>query len=86
VVPGPTSDSGLFWFFSPSNWELMVKLLDGCAVNGRHWVFLAALTDVEYTLRIVDGSSGEVRTYHNPAGVVGPVITDTDAFAGCPPQ
>lgn len=84
VVPGSTSDSGLFWFFAPGNWEMMVKVLDGCAVNGRHWVFVGAATDVEYTLRVVDGGNGEVRTYHQPGGVVGPVLTDTGAFAACP--
>jgi hypothetical protein len=30
----PTVDSALFWFFSPTNWELMVKVLDGCQLNG----------------------------------------------------
>ena len=38
AVPGASADSGLLWFFAPDNWELMVKVLDGCALNGHYWV------------------------------------------------
>ncbi len=44
-----TGDSGLLWFFETSNWEMLVKVLDGCAINDRLWVFAAAATTVEYT-------------------------------------
>ena len=29
-----TTDTGMFWFFSPDNVELVVKVLDGCRENG----------------------------------------------------
>ena len=29
VVPAGTNDSGLFSFFDPANWEVLVKVLDG---------------------------------------------------------
>jgi hypothetical protein len=50
AAPGPviSDESGLLWFFSPGNWELALKVLDGCQVNRHYWVFFAALTDVEY--------------------------------------
>ena len=38
-------DSGFFWFFNDQNLELVIKVLDGCGVNGRYWVFAAGLTD-----------------------------------------
>jgi ELWxxDGT repeat protein len=60
--------TGAFWFFEPSNLELMVKTLDGTAVNGHHWVFYGALTNVEYTLTVTDTETGEVWTHHNPSG------------------
>jgi len=85
VVPVGTPDSGIFWFFGPTNWELMVKVLDGCGVNRRHWVFFGALSNVEYTLTVLDTRSGEVKSWHNPQGTVSPVVTDTSAFGGCPP-
>ncbi len=83
VVPGTSTDSGLFWFFHPDNWELLVKVLDGCGFNRHYWVFSAATTDVEYTLRVTDTVTGEMQEYFNPLGVAAPAITDTFAFSGC---
>ena len=79
-----SEDSGLFWFFDPDNWEILVKVLDGCDVNGHVWVFAAATTDVEYTLTVTDTRSGEVRAYFNALGAASPAVTDTSAFASCP--
>lgn len=83
VVPGASDASGLFWFFAPDNWELLVKVLDGCALNGRHWVFSAATTTVEYTLTVTDTRTGEVASWTNPLGRASPAVTDTDALGGC---
>jgi phospholipase/carboxylesterase len=80
----PADGSGLFWFFAPDNWEMMVKVIDGCAVNRRHWVFLAATTNVGYELTVTDTRTGEKRRYENPYGKNAPAVTDTDAFGGCP--
>ena len=36
VVHEGTNDSALFWFFEPGdNWEVLLKVLDGCDVNGK---------------------------------------------------
>lgn len=65
-VPSVTSDeSGFFWFFSPDNIELVVKMIDGRPVNGRFWFFYGALSDVEYTIRVTDTVGGSSTTYHN---------------------
>ncbi len=85
VVPGTASaDSGLLWFFAPDNWEVLVKVLDGCALNGRYWVFAAATTNVEYSLVVTDTATGEEARYENPLGRASPATTDTQAFAACP--
>lgn len=84
VAPPASDGSALFWFFSPDNWELMVKVLDGCGLNGRFWVFHAATTNVEYTLTVTDTVTGQVRRYDNPLGRRAPAVTDTEAFATCP--
>jgi uncharacterized repeat protein (TIGR03803 family) len=85
VVSGLTStDSGLFWFFGPTNWELLIKVLNGCGVNSHFWVFGAAATDVGYTIQVTDTQTGDVRTYTNPLGTTSPAITDTAAFGSCP--
>jgi hypothetical protein len=83
VVPGHARSSGLFTFFAPDNWEVMVKVLDGCALNGRFWVFVAAATSVEYTLRIEDVATAEVWERSNPLGQLSPAFADTSAFEGC---
>jgi hypothetical protein len=85
VVPFGSDDSGLLWFFHPDNWEMLVKVLDGCALNEHFWVFAAATTTVEYTLRVTDTATGEVREYLNAAGTPASALTDTEAFAACSP-
>jgi hypothetical protein len=79
-----TSDSGLFWFFAPTNWEMLVKILNGCGVNSHYWVFMAATTNVEFTLRVTDTETGEVQQYFNPLNRLAPTLADTGAFATCP--
>jgi hypothetical protein len=73
-------DTGAFWFFSPSNFEMMVKVLDGRAINGHWWVFLGALTNVQFDLTVTDLGTGAVWTYHNPYGTQ-PTVQDTSAFS-----
>ncbi|MFP5287277.1 MAG: hypothetical protein ACLGI9_16175, partial [Thermoanaerobaculia bacterium] len=74
-----TSDTGYFWFFQPSNVEVVVKVLDGRGLNGHFWVFYGALTNVEYTITVVDTQTGERATYTNPPGRMASV-GDTEAL------
>jgi hypothetical protein len=74
-----TADTGAFWFFGASNLELLIKILDGRAVNGHFWVFFGALSDVEYTIAVTDLTTGEVRTYVNPRGQLAS-RADVEAF------
>jgi hypothetical protein len=78
------TDTGAFWFFAASNVELLVKVLDGCAVNGAHWVFAGGLTNVKATLTVVDGATGATRTYANPQSTPFQPLQDTRAFPSCP--
>ena len=72
-------DSGSFWFFSPNNLELMIKVVDGRAFNGHFWVFYGALSDVAYEITVTDTTTGQVRTYVNAQGTVAS-RADTSAF------
>jgi virginiamycin B lyase len=74
------SDTGYFWFFSPDNIELMVKVLDGTSINGHFWVFYGSLSNVQYTITVTDTTTGAVRTYSNPFGQLGS-FSDTSAFS-----
>ena len=84
VVPFSSDDSGLLFFFNEDNWEMLIKVLNGCGINDRYWVFAAATTDVGYTLTVTDTERDQVQTYVNPLGVAADAITDTNAFATCP--
>lgn len=85
VVTGvPSTDSGLMWFFNSNNWEMLLKVLNGCGVNGNYWFFSAASTNVQYTITVTDTQSGMTQTYSNPLGTSAPAITDTAAFPSCP--
>ncbi|MEA2694872.1 MAG: hypothetical protein QOJ16_4259 [Acidobacteriota bacterium] len=74
-----TADTGYFWFFAPTNVEVVTKVLDGRGLNGKFWLFYGALSNVEYTLTVTDTETGAVRTYKNPLGQFGSVA-DTGAF------
>jgi hypothetical protein len=82
-VPVRSRDSAVLEFFSAGNWEVLVKVLDGRGLNGHHWLFLAAATDVEYTATVRDTACGQVRTYANPLGTEPRAVTDVEAFPGC---
>ncbi len=78
-----TADAGDFWFFDPANIELVVKVLDGCAINDRYWVYAAGLTDVEVAMTVRDLRSGVEKSWTNPLGTRFRPIADASAFATC---
>jgi hypothetical protein len=78
-----TGDSGYFWFFNAANVELIVKVLDGCSLNQRFWVFAGGLTNVNTTLTVTDTHTGAVKIYTNPPSTPFKPIQDTSAF-NCP--
>ena len=77
-------DSGLLWFFWSANLELAVKILDGCGVNGRYWVYAAGLTNVAVTLTVEDTIGGGIWQSHTSLGQPFPPILDSSAFGNCP--
>jgi PKD repeat protein len=79
-----TPDSGYFWFFDPSNIEMIAKVLNACGVNGDLWVFGAGLTNVKVTLDVLDTSTGVSERYVNPLNTAFAPIQDTAAFPTCP--
>jgi hypothetical protein len=80
-----TNDSGVLYFFRPTNLEVLIKVLNACPTSSnRYWVFYAATTNVEFTLTVTDTQTGKVKTYFNPLGTPAPPIQDTAAFATCP--
>lgn len=65
----PFSDlGGLFTLGNHANVEVAVKVLDGTAINGRHWLFHGSLTSLPYTLTVTDTVTGAVRVYQKSSG------------------
>ena len=74
-----SSDTKAFWFFSPENVDLVIKVVDGRAINGKFWVFYGSLTNVQYTLTVTDTLTGAQKTYTNAQGQTASG-SDTQAF------
>jgi hypothetical protein len=79
-----TGDTGYLFFFSPSNVEALVKVLNACTLNNRYWVFAGGLTNVRTVITVTDTERNAVKTYINPQGTPFQPIQDTSAFATCP--
>lgn len=79
-----STDTGYFWFFDGGNVEMVLKVLDGCTVNNRYWVFAGGLTDVRVRITVTDTLRGVTKSYANPQGTAFRPIQDTSAFATCP--
>jgi hypothetical protein len=76
---GIASDSGAFWFLSDNNLELLVKVLDGRALNAKYWVFIGSASGLEYTITVTDTTTGAVKTYFTAFGSLASTA-DTSAF------
>lgn len=79
AVPLPwTTRTGAFYFFRPSNVELTVKVLDGCALTGHAWIFLSGLTNLGVTVTVRNET--ESKTFTSPPGQPFETILDTRAL------
>ncbi|MXX60134.1 MAG: hypothetical protein F4112_11670 [Holophagales bacterium] len=73
--------SGLLWFFDPDNAEVLIKVLDGCEVNGHRWVFVAPVTMLAFNLSVEETATGKRWMHRNPrGGVTAEARSDLTAF------
>jgi plastocyanin len=77
-------NSGLFSFSPHGDLQLLLNVRDGCALNDRYWLDFAAITDVEFTLKVRDTQTGRTWVYFNPAGSAPAPVRDVNAFDTCP--
>lgn len=83
AVPARSADSGMFSFFDPANWEVLIKVLNACGINQKYWVFLSANTDVAFTVTVYDTLTGRRQTYSNPPGTLASPVADTNGVFSC---
>jgi Thrombospondin type 3 repeat len=78
------SDNAVYaTFFDAANVEVLAKVLDGCALNDRIWVFTAGMTDVNVLVKVTNLATGAVWTQTSPKGQTYKTTLDTSAFV-CP--
>ena len=83
VTLAEAPDTGLFASSPEEAPQVLLQVLDRCAVNGHYWVDLAAVTDLEFTVRVRDTQTGRTKLYHHPAGTTAAPVQDAEAFASC---
>jgi hypothetical protein len=72
-----------FSFYDPEQVDVFIKVLAGCPINDRFWVFAVGTTDSQVTISVTDTVTGESIEYFSPAGQAFTQINDTNAFATC---
>lgn len=76
-----TDDVIALCLFGQQNPEIFVKVLDGCAINGHRWIFVAGMTDLECQIVVEEASTGSVWTHHSEQGEMFHPVSDLKAFA-----
>ena len=75
------STLGYFWFYTPDNPEIFVKVVSACDTPfERVWFFASGLTNQGVRIEILDRWTFQTRTYENPSGVAFIPIQDTTGF------
>ena len=79
-----TTESAFFWFFSATNFEMGVKMVDACAEFDRFWVFFSGLTSQGFQVTVTRMSDGLVKVFPaNPINTLPTTQADT-TFFDCP--
>ncbi len=73
--------SAILYFFERDNAEVLIKVLDGCAVNGHRWAFVAPVTTLAFNLSIERLGGGTAWTHTNRLNQTAAARSDLEAFA-----
>ncbi|MCY3931150.1 MAG: M12 family metallo-peptidase [Acidobacteria bacterium] len=68
-----SSESGILYFFDRDNAEVLVKVLNTCAISDYYWVYVAPVTDLAFNLHVdnlnvEESAPGRRWTHRNPKG------------------
>lgn len=83
LSPLGVTQGGIFWFFSQSNPEMLIKVINACSFNNKFWVYFAAGTNAGFHVTVTDTKTGHAVTYTNPDLKQALPVADTSALA-CP--
>jgi hypothetical protein len=76
-----TNNTGLAFFSDTSNKEVVLKVLDGCVLNSKYWVFVGGVTDQEINITVRDTTNGALYQYTNNLGTAFITDNETSAFS-----
>ncbi len=81
-----SDQAAFFESFSPGNFEVGVKMVDGCGLEEGHplrnyWAFFGGLTNATTEITIGDTYTGQEIHWSNPAGIFPMTLGDTSAFS-----
>jgi hypothetical protein len=71
------------YFKNPANLEALIKVINGCPINGNFWVFIGGLTDQRVIITVTHMPTGFTRYYINRSGQAFLPVQDTEAFPLC---
>jgi hypothetical protein len=80
AIPLGFDDTGCFGLSDPDTPELLIRVLDGRAVNDHFWVFVAGATSLGVTVTVTDTVTEQQRSYVNQPAEPFESRTDTSAF------
>jgi hypothetical protein len=66
VNPIRLDDGGVFWFTSPDEFGVFTRVLDGCSINGQHWVLASVPDQFALDVTLTDTLSGTTNTWTDP--------------------
>ena len=75
-----SEQSAILYFFDRNNAEVLIKVLDGCAINKHRWVFAAPVTSLAFNLT-VESPDGDVWRHDNRLNQTAEAKSDLMAFA-----
>ena len=76
-----SEQSAILYFFDRNNAEVLIKVLDGCGINGHRWVFVAPVTTLAFNLSITPPDGGTPWTHQNRLNQTAAAKSDIKAFA-----
>ena len=79
-----SQDSAFFWFYKDTNFEVLLKVLNACGLNGHWWVFIAGTTNQAHRVMVGDTTTQQVKTYTRALGPAAPAVNDTLTPFPCP--
>lgn len=62
------TSSGFFYFFNPQILELLVKIVNGCSLNGAYWFFYGSTSNVALQYTVDDLKACKTKTVDVPLG------------------